>query len=199
MRLRVAAMPKGVDPAEMMAEEGGADRFRVLVEQAGELTDFQVGLVLDRTDVSSPVERDQALAEVAPILATMGEGASQSELVRRVADRLDLEPAMVMGRVVASTPATGGPEANPSPAPGRSGPRPEAPPRPKQELTSRERRERALLAMCIALPEPGAGYLERLGEEHLSRSGSAAAAFLREHPEGPGRRTCRAKTAPSPR
>ena len=32
------------------------------------------------------------------------------------------------------------------------------------ELTSRERRERALLAMCIALPEEGAEYLERLTE-----------------------------------
>jgi DNA primase len=182
MRLRVASMPKGVDPAELMAEEGGAERFGAMVEGSGELTDFQVGLVLDRTDVSSPVERDQALAEVAPILAGMGEGASQSELVRKVADRLDLEPAMVMGRVVASTPATGGPEANAAPAR-----RSEAaqPPPPRHELTSRERRERALLAMCIALPEPGAGYLERLGEGHLSGSGRDAVAFLREHPRDP--------------
>ena len=61
MRLRVAAMPAGVDPAEMMAEPGGAERFRALVDAAVELTDFQVGLVLDRTDVASPVERDRAL------------------------------------------------------------------------------------------------------------------------------------------
>ena len=187
MRLRVASMPKGVDPAELMATDGGAERFRGMVDGAGELTDFQVGLVLDRTDVSSPVARDQALAEVAPILAGMGEGASQSELVRKVADRLDLEPAMVMGRVVASTPATGGPEAAQSPTPGRSGPQPVAMPAPpKAELTSRERRERALLAMCIALPESGAGYLERLGESHLSASGRDAVAFLREHPKDPG-------------
>jgi DNA primase len=187
MRLRVASMPKGVDPAEMMLEEKGAERFRLLVESAGELTDFQVGLVLERTDVNSPVARDEALAEVAPILATMGEGASQSELVRKVADRLDLEPAMVMGRVVASTPATGGP--------GSGGPeerrptRREAPqPRPQArvvELTSRERRERALLAMCIALPDQGAVYLEKLGEGHLSGSGRAAADFLRAHPKDP--------------
>jgi hypothetical protein len=37
--------------------------------------------------------------------------------------------------------------------------------------------------MCIALPEPGAGYLERLGERHLSRSGQAAAEFIRAHPK----------------
>ncbi|MBA3867475.1 MAG: DNA primase, partial [Solirubrobacterales bacterium] len=101
MRLRVAAMPPGVDPAEMLAEPDGPERFRSLVEAALELTDFQVGLVLDATDVASPVERDRALGEVAPILGAMDESASRDDLVRRVAERLDLEPALVMGRVVA--------------------------------------------------------------------------------------------------
>ena len=73
MRLRVAAMPAGEDPAEMIAAEGGAERFRALVEGAVDLPAFQVGLVLDGTDVSSPAERDRALGEVAPILAGMGE------------------------------------------------------------------------------------------------------------------------------
>jgi DNA primase len=196
MRLRVASMPKGVDPAELMAEADGAERFRGYAKDAAELTDFQVTRILARTDTASPVERDQALAEIAPILAGMEEGASQSELVRKVADRLDLEPAMVMGRVVAATPATGGPgSGGPGEEPGgatpaRRAPRPNAPggpegaapPRPA-ELTSRERRERALLAMCIALPGPGATYLERLGEKHLSRSGQAAAEFIRAHPK----------------
>jgi DNA primase len=188
MRLRVAAMPKGVDPAEMMLEEKGSERFRALMDSAGELTDFQVGLVLDRTDVASPVARDQALAEVAPILASMGEGASQSELVRKVADRLDLEPAMVLGRVVASTPVTGGPGAATAVPPAitrGSSPARAQPAAPKAELTSRERRERALLAMCIALPEQGAIYLEKLGEGHLSGSGRAAADFLRDHLKDP--------------
>jgi DNA primase len=189
MRLRVASMPKGVDPAELMAETDGPERFRGYARDAAELTDFQVTRVLDRTDTASPVERDQALAEIAPILAGMEEGASQSELVRKVADRLDLEPAMVMGRVVAATPATGGPGAAEAPPQNRDrAPVPqrrqqESPPPRPAELTSRERRERALLAMCIALPEPGAAYLERLGERHLSRSGQAAAEFIRAHPK----------------
>ncbi|MGH2940203.1 MAG: DNA primase [Solirubrobacterales bacterium] len=187
MRLRVASMPKGVDPAELMTEADGAERFRGYAEDAAELTDFQVTRVLDRTDTSSPVERDQALAEIAPIIAGMEEGASQSELVRKVAGRLDLEPAMLMGRVVAATQATGGPGASAAPPQNRDrAPAPQQPQAPLQrpaELTSRERRERALLAMCIALPEPGAGYLERLGERHLSRSGQAAAEFIRAHPK----------------
>jgi DNA primase len=182
MRLRVAAMPAGVDPAEMLAESGGAERFAGLVEAAVELTDFQVGLVLDGTDVASPVERDRALEEVAPILGGMGESASRDDLVRRVAERLDLEPAMVMGRVVAARPASGGTEAISAP---RSTSAPAAQPRRVAELTSRERRERALLAMCIALPEEGGEYLDRLTDAHLSSTGIRAAAWLRENPGDP--------------
>jgi DNA primase len=180
MRLRVAAMPAGEDPAEMMAEPEGPERFRGLVDGAQELTAFQVGLVLDRTDVGSPVERDRALAEVAPVLAGMGESASRDDLVRRVAERLDFDPAMVMGRMVAATPASGGRDrAAPEPA--------SVPPRPRRtaELTSRERRERALLAMCVAIPAEGKEYLARLTDAHLSPTGVRVAAWLREHPEDP--------------
>jgi DNA primase len=182
VRLRVAAMPAGEDPAEMIAAEGGAERFRALVEGAVDLPAFQVGLVLERTDVSSPAERDRALGEVAPILAGMGETASRDDLVRRVAGTLDLEPALVMGRVTAALPAIGGSaepprrQGGPASPPARGG---------GGELTSRERRERALLAMCIALPAEGREYLARLTEEHLSPSGARAAAWLREHPEDP--------------
>jgi DNA primase len=181
MRLRVAAMPAGEDPAEMLAVEGGAERFRALLDGAMELTAFQVGLVLERTDTSSPAERDRALGEVAPILAGLGESASRDDLVRRVAERLDLEPAMVMGRVVVAQPLSGGA----GEAGGSAGRGPAPAPRRTAELTSRERRERALLAMCIALPEQGKGYLERLTGEHLSPGGARAAAWLREHPGDP--------------
>jgi DNA primase len=182
MRLRVAAMPAGEDPAEMMAADGGAERFRELLESAEELTAFQVRLVLDRTDTSSPTERDRALAEVAPVLAGMGETVSRDELIRKVAEKLDLEPAMVMGRVVAATPASGGRQ---DPGPERRAPAQAAPARRPAELTSRERRERALLAMCIALPDEGKEYLARLTDAHLSPSGLRVAGWLREHPEDP--------------
>jgi DNA primase len=182
MRLLVAAMPAGEDPAEMMATEDGPDRFREILDRAEELTAFQVRLVLDRTDTSSPTERDRALAEVAPVLAGMGETVSRDELIRKVAENLDLEPAMVMGRVVAATPATGGRQ---DPGPEARAPSQAPPTRRPAELTSRERRERALLAMCIALPTEGKEFLARLTDAHLSPSGLRAAAWLREHPQDP--------------
>jgi DNA primase len=191
MRLRVAAMPAGEDPAEMIAAEGGAERFRALVEGAVDLPAFQVGLVLERTDVGSPAERDRALDEVAPVLAGMGESqvAGREELERRVSDRLDFDPPTVRGRVVAAQPTSGGRAGSPTSAgqkaqasgPGRApGQRSAA-----AALTSRERRERALLAMCIALPTEGKEYLARLTDEHLSPTGARVAAWLREHPEDP--------------
>ncbi len=184
MRLRVAAMPAGEDPAEMMATPGGAERFRALIDAAVELNAFQVGLVLGRTDVASPLERDRALDEVAPVLAAMGETASRDDLVRQVAERLDLEPAMVMGRVVSARPLSGGSEQAPGGG-GTARAEPAPPPRRAAELTSRERRERALLAMCIALPDEGKDYLARLTDAHLSPTGLLAAAWLREHPGDP--------------
>ena len=161
MRLRVAAMPEGEDPAQMMAEEGGAERFRELVGAAVELPEFQVGLVLDGADLSSPAERDRALAEVAPVLAEMGESAIRDELVRTVAERLDMDPAMVIGRVGSVSRST---TINAPPADARA----DAASPTVETLTPREARERALLAMCIADPKAGRELLDRLTPEHLS-------------------------------
>jgi DNA primase len=183
MRLRVAQMPANQDPAEILAAEGGPERFRELIEAAVELTSFQVGRVLDRTDVGSPAARDRALNEVAPILASMGETVSRDELIRLVADRLDLEPAMVMGRMVAATPATGGGDAGAARDGGRNSgsAEPQRRSAPAVKLTSRERRERALFAMCIALPAEGGSYLEKLDTAHLSATGARSVAWLRQN------------------
>ncbi|HUC08649.1 MAG TPA: DNA primase, partial [Solirubrobacterales bacterium] len=181
MRLRVAAMPAGEDPAEMMTAEGGPERFRALLDGAVELIDFQVGLVLERTNISSPAERDRALnTELAPLLAGLGEGAAQERLVQRVAERLDMDPAMVKGRVVSAAPVSGGTRDTPA----NQG---DPPPTPRKAtgLTSRERRERTLLAMCIALPDAGRQYLDKLTPEHLSPLGERALSWLREHLEEP--------------
>ncbi len=176
MRIRVAAMPEGKDPAEMLGGEGGADEFGALVDSALELPEFQVRLVLDGADLSSPAERDRALAEVAPVLAEMGESASREELVRYAAGRLDMDPAMVIGRIAAARTQV------------EAGMRAEQAGRIPGEatLTSRERRERALLAMSIADPKGGREVLERLTPEHLSspRVGRALE-WLRENLDEP--------------
>ncbi len=182
MRIRIAAMPAGEDPADMLAAEGGADRFRALVEGAVDLPEFRVLLVLDGADASSPAERDRALSELAPVLGEMGESASRDDLVRRVSERLDLDPSMVLRRAAAAK-GRGGGDVETRSAP--QGDWAEGPGAVQVELNPRERRERALLAMCIANPKQGADYLGRLGDEHLSAAGARARDWLREHLEDP--------------
>jgi DNA primase len=181
LRLRVASMPAGEDPADMLTQ-GGAERFRGLILDAVELPEFHVRVALDEADLSSAAGRDRALDEVVPVLAAMGESISRDELARVVADRLNADPGLVMRRLAAS----GGPERGPAraPAPAADGQAPQRAPAPP--LSARELQERALLAMCVASPAEGREFLQRLTPEHLSGPSVARARdWLLHHLEEP--------------
>jgi DNA primase len=179
LRLRVASMPVGEDPADMLAA-GEGDRLRQLILDAVELPEFHVRVALDEADLSSPGGRDRALDEVVPVLAAMGESISRDELARVVADRLNADPGLVMRRLAASDgsdrvapPARAAPKADGEAPPQRPAARP---------LSARELRERALLAMCIASPSEGREFLQRLTPEHLSAPAVVRARdWLAEH------------------
>ncbi len=176
--LRVAAMPEGVDPAEM-AQAGELERFSDLVEEAIDLPTFRVRTILSRSDLDSGTGREAALTELAPVLSVMGEVVGRDDLIREVANRLDTDPSLVSARV--------------NSAPVEPPPRADATQRDQGEpmipqaaaLTPRELKERALFEMAIARPEEGARVLGRLTDDHLSPSGRRVAAWLREHLSAP--------------
>jgi DNA primase len=96
MELRVVDMPQGSDPAELVAG-GGANAFDGLVESASTVVEFQVRRVLADSDLKSSRGRDRALEEVRPLIATIPENtATRDELVRYVADRLDVPAQYLM-------------------------------------------------------------------------------------------------------
>lgn len=179
VRLRVAAMPEGEDPADMLAGEGpgssAAERFTALVEAAIDLMAFHVKTMLDDADTATPGGRDRALDEVVPVLASMGDSITRDELVREVGERLSADPGLVARRM-----ASAGKRAAPQPPPdaaggaggggpgnGGAGPQQRKPEKPRA-LSAHELREQALLAMCIAAPAYGHDYIEKLGPKHLS-------------------------------
>ena len=173
LELRVAAMPEGEDPADML-KDGSEERFMKLVEGAIDLPSFRVDVALGRGDLGSVTGRERVLEEVGPVLKAMGETAlGFDELVRKVADRLDTDASLVLARVRSA------PDAPAAPAGEGNGAKPAKP--VAVSLTPRETRERALLAMCISRPEAGQGFIDRLTEEHLSPSGRPALAWLRTH------------------
>jgi DNA primase len=198
LRLLVAAMPEGEDPADLLVAEGGEERMREAIGGAVDLPVFHVRAILADADLSSPPGRDRALEEVVPVLAAMGETITRQELVREVADRLDTDPALIVRRLAAGgrggaparrerRPPAGQVAAGPPP-----GTAPEPPPagdepdRPVRERGVGTRREEALLAMCIASPTDGATYIERLDDAHLtSERGRRVLAWLRGHLEQP--------------
>ena len=169
LRLRVAQMPAGEDPADMLAGEeageGAAGRFREIVDGAVDMPVFHVRSILDTGDLATPAGRDSALDETLPVLAGMGETISRDELAREVAERLDADPALVMRRLAGEGRSATPPRPAPVPHNGETA---QAPPRRPVELNARERREQSLLAMCIASPQVGREYLRKLTDEHLS-------------------------------
>jgi DNA primase len=167
LQLRVASMPPGEDPADML-QAGEAERLSGLIAEAVELPEFHVRVALDDADLSSPTGRDRALDEVVPVLASMGESITRDELARVVADRLNADPGLVMRRVLGGERRAEAEERQPDRGMGDGSEASTAPVAPPRPLSARERRERALLAMCVASPIEGREFLKRLTPDHLS-------------------------------
>jgi DNA primase len=183
VRLLVVAMPEGEDPAELLAAEGGEERFRRLLTEAVELPVFHARAILADADLETPTGRDRALDEVVPVLRAMGETITRQELVSEVADRLDTDPGLIGRRLAAAGPDAPAPRQAPPPAADGGDPSPSAPGR---RPTVDERREATFLAMCIAKPGPGGEYIARIGEEHLvGEHARSALPWLKDHLDAP--------------
>jgi len=182
--LRVAPLPGGSDPADLVQQEGGAAKVRALVEQGSiAFVRFQAERVLAAGDIGSPEGRDEMLGELRPLLAGLSPGAMRDELVRLVAERLSLSEKS------AGSLLEGARYAARAPAAREQGSSPVVPGAGHVSLDARERSERAFLALCIALPEEGARALGELDVEQLFTGTLTrrAAVHLREHVDAPAR------------
>ncbi len=182
LRLLVAAMPEGEDPAELMQSEEGGAKLREALAGAVELAVFHVRAILGDADLGSPTGRDRALDEVVPVLLGMGETISRQEMLREVADRLDADPSLVISRMQSPTrraPATpAGPGVNGEGEPRRSAPR--------RKPTAEEERQYMMLALLLDSPKLGAEYFGRLSSDHFSSPILLRAfAWLKDHAEAP--------------
>jgi DNA primase len=167
--LRVAALPPGSDPAEVL-ERDGAEAVRALLDASLPFVRFRVERILGGAR-DTPEGRDRILEQLRPVFAELAPGAMREELEREVVSKLSVSEKLVE-RLLAGQ--NGGP---------RSG---EVPPSPAQ-LDSGERTERAFLELCIGLPERGRELLAALELDDVfnGQLTRAAAAHLREHLESP--------------
>jgi DNA primase len=164
VELRVVEMPEGTDPAELVASEG-ADGFVRRLDSALGMIRFQVRRVLADAELDTAAGRDRALEEARSLIAATPERtATRDELVREVADRLDVPAEYVRAapaRARAPVPARASTQSS-RPSPG--------------EIAFRAERE--FLVRCLASGDLGREYLARPSDAQLS---SDAMRRAREH------------------
>jgi DNA primase len=165
LELLVVDMPEGRDPAELVAADG-PEAFQQRLAAAREVPDFAARRIIAQADLDAPRGRDQALAEVRPLVAKLAsKPATRDELLRYLSDRLDVPREYLLAQ-------------NPTPiaSPVAGADAPEAPRVLRLDATARV--ERSFLTMCVSSDELGREYLDRLADDHFS---SAPLRRVREH------------------
>jgi DNA primase len=175
LAFRVVRLPAGLDPADVVQQQG-ADAMRALLDGAVAVARFEVERTLERGQLESPEGREAALRAVAPLITRMDPGPVQYDLIQLVANRLQMSESMTSD-ALRSVPAQNG----------RGLP---AAPRARQatSVDRREDTERAFLARCLAVKEPGRRALEAMEIDTMfsTELTRRAAHYLVEHLEHPG-------------
>jgi DNA primase len=193
LELRVVPLPVGSDPAEIVAGDGGAEAVASLLARSIPFVRFRVERELMRGDVTTAEGKDAVLAALRPVLGGMPASVLRDELVRVVADRLDVDPALAAGLLRGqgaagpqhAAPRGGGYAGAPPPGPGAG---PGAPRAPVADLLARtDEVERRFLAFCISLPTVGREALTAIepADHFTSPLLLRAAEHLRDHFDDP--------------
>jgi DNA primase len=157
LELLVAGMPEGADPAELVGEKG-AEEFESLLSGAVSVAEFEARRLLADADLGTPHGRQRALEGMRPLVHSVpANSVLRDHLVRFAADKLDVPVEFLTTEAATAS----------APAPARrngDGAQPVA--LPTVEAVART--ERVFLAMCLAEPQNGREYLERLEDDHFS-------------------------------
>ncbi|HWC26952.1 MAG TPA: DNA primase, partial [Solirubrobacteraceae bacterium] len=176
LELRVVPLPAGEDPADIVQREGGEALERRIAASVP-FVRFRVLRALDAGNLGDAEGKDRVLAELRGVFATLAPSVLREELLRTVADRLDLSTELLGSLLSERAPA---PTRHDEPARGAGD-------APAGALGRRERQERTFLALCIALPDLGGPALAELDldADVATPAVRRAAAHLREHLAAP--------------
>ncbi len=158
LELRVVPLPAGSDPADIVQAEG-AEKITALVQGSVPFVRFRVDRVLKLADLESAEGKDNAVAELAPIITSLPASAMRDELTELAAAALGVNAAKFtewIGRPRA-------PQAQTQLGDERSE-QPSAPP-VTTIIDPGARIERAFLVQCLAQPQEGREALTGLDLE----------------------------------
>lgn len=157
LELRVAQLPAGKDPADVVQELGG-EAVEQAISSATPLLEYQVSRVLADADLEDPHARDTALEETLRLIAGTDAGIHrQQQLVRRVADELDVPVEWLSARLREHVGADRRRR--------RAGAGDHATPDPALIISDPYAPEREFLVAALAAGEAGVSALRRAREE----------------------------------
>lgn len=122
--LRVAMMPAGQDPADLVKEQDGPQLLRKHVEQSESMVRFHVRAILNRHDLKDEVSQGRAMGEAAPLIALRPNSGERDQLAGYVARhtgmnlgtvRREIERARRSARPVEPRTALSAPRPTPGP------------------------------------------------------------------------------------
>jgi DNA primase len=181
VELRVVPLPAGLDPADLVQQQG-AEAAKALVDTSQPFVRFRVERELESGDLGSAEGKDHVVEALRPVFAVLPPSALREELLAHVADRLDLAPSLVSswlpvpgggGAAGRGRPRANGHAGSSSPSP--SAPRPVA----ANPVT---RAERDFLAQCLASPDAAVELLAGIDPEAFSSDGMRRVlAHVRDH------------------
>lgn len=93
LRVRAASIPDGLDPDDYLVREG-AEALRKLVDEAPDALELSIRNAV-RQGTTSPDQKADAVAHVAPLVALVADAVSRDEYIRRLAMAVDASPAAV--------------------------------------------------------------------------------------------------------
>jgi DNA primase len=96
----VAVIPGGLDPADLVAQQG-AEALERIVQDAAPLLKFSIDRRLARWDLDRPEQRARALKDAAEVLAPIKESLLADDYASYIADRLFADVTTVKREVLA--------------------------------------------------------------------------------------------------
>ncbi|HEY6759381.1 MAG TPA: DNA primase [Baekduia sp.] len=193
LALRVVPLPKGLDPADVVQQQG-AEAAKELVGRSVPFVRFQVERELERADLAHAEGKDAAIDALRPVFAQLPPSALREELLAHVADAVDLAPALVSSWLPVAGERSSAPRRNGGEGRGGGGGGVAAPPRRESyarpsavtQASPLARAEGDFLAQCLATPDAAAELLAGLDDALFSSDGMRrVAAHVRAHLHAP--------------